>query len=261
MVSVPNYLAENKLVKYAVKDLKIGALLIFIGVNLRFAIGNIVHGLIYFDFLQSGNHEHRYEVHVPNLPDMCGDVVMAMVFAFAYLFISSDAIKRIIQGTSDDLSGLNDHDMQWMKRLVEWTRGLFSISIIGFGLYFFSKYFLSIGIETFLDDGEESRAGMHDVASVSYILHTVSLPFVLNIFNSFVKLSSVFIFVTVYCRYLSLSRATSLILYAFFFIRFLFATNMLGFVTEYDLYIGAPILDFLTPIIIIFSMVSIATGL
>ncbi len=258
MFSIANCISQNKLTKPAIKDLKIGALLVFIGVNLRFAIGNIIHGLIYFDFLQSGNHEHRYEVHVPNLPDMLGDLVMAVVFASAYLFITSDSVKRVAHGISDGSSDLASHDKQAMKQLIKWVKGLFYISIIGFGLYFLSKYFLSEGIEVFLEEGEEVRVSVRHASSVSHIHHV--MPFILNILNSFVKLGSVFIFVTVYCRYLSLSRAASLTLYAFFFVRFLFATNMLGFVTEYDLYIGAPLLDFLTPIIIIFSIISIAGG-
>lgn len=259
MFSIANCISQNKLTKPAIKDLKIGALLVFVGVNLRFAIGNIIHALIYFDFLQSGNHEHRYEVHVPNLPDMLGDVVMAVVFAFAYLFITSDSVKRVAREISDSSSDLVSHDKQAMKQLITWAKGLFYISIIGFGLYFLSKYFLSEGIEVFLEEGEEISVSVHDGSSASHT-HLV-MPFILNILNSFVKLGSVFIFVTVYCRYLSLSRTASLTLYAFFFVRFLFATNMLGFVTEYDLYIGAPLLDFLTPIIIIFSIISIAGGM
>ncbi|GAB63880.1 MAG: hypothetical protein DWB56_13215 [Candidatus Jettenia sp.] len=244
MFSIANCVSQNKVTKHAIKDLKIGALLIFIGVNLRFAIGNIMHGLIYFDFLQSGNHEHRYEVHVPNLPDMCGDVVMAIVFAFAYIFITSDSVKKVVRGMANNSSELKNLDVQPIRQLIDWAKALFSLSIIGFGLYFFSKYFLSVGIETFLEDEEESR-----------------ILFILNVLNCMIRLSSVFIFVYVYSKYLFLNKTITLTLYTFFFIRFLCATNMFGFITEYDLYIGASVLDFLTPILIIHSIISIFIGL
>ncbi len=259
MFSIVNCVSQNKLTKPTIKNLKIGALLVFIGVNMRFAIGNIIHGLIYFDFLQSGNHEHRYEAHVPNLPDMLGDIVMAVVFAFAYLFITSDPVKRVVRGISDGSSELGSHDKQPMEQLIKWTKSLFYISIIGFGLYFISKYFLSEVIEVFLEECEEVSVSMHPAFSTSHTYHV--MPFILNILNSLVKLSSVFIFVTVYCRYLSLSKFASLTLYAFFFIRFLFATNVFGVINGYDLYIGAPIMDFLTSVIIIISIISIAVGM
>lgn len=244
MFSGANCINQNEVTKPVTRDLKIGALLIFIGVNLRFAIGNIIHGLIYFDFLQSGNHEHRYEVHVPNLPDMCGDVAMAIVFVFAYLFITSDSVKKIVRGITNNSTELSNQDIQPIRQLIKWTKTLFSASIIGFGLYFFSKYFLSIGIETFLEGEEESH-----------------ILFILNVLNCMVRLGSVFVFIYVYCKYLSLNKTVTLVLYSFFFMRFLFATNMLGFITEYDLYIGASLLDFLTPILIIHSIISIFIGL
>lgn len=258
MFSIENCIVRNKLTKYAIKDLKIGALLVFIGVNLRFVIGNIIHALIYFDFLQTGNHEHRYEVHVPNLPDMLGDIVMVVVFAIAYLFIISDSVKRVMCGISDGSSKLDSHDKQAIKQLIKWVEGLFYLSIIGFVLYFLSKYFLSEVIEVFLEEGEEVSISMHHISSAAHTHHVT--PFILNILNNLVKLSSVFIFVTVYRRYLSLSKFASITLYSFFFMRFLFATNVFGVINGYDLYIGAPILDFLTPVIIIFSIISVAIG-
>ncbi|TVL99902.1 MAG: hypothetical protein CV087_16270 [Candidatus Brocadia sp. WS118] len=231
---------QSNLAITASKDLKLGALLTFIGVNLRFVVGNIIHGLIYFNFLQSGNHEHRYEVHVPNLPDMCGDVAIMMVFASAYFFITAGSVKKLVNGISDNFSGKNDQDMQSMKESISWEKNLFFISIIGFGLYFFSKYFLSIEMETFFEENEGS--------GISVILH---------IANYLVRLCSVFAFVTVYCRYLSLKRTSALLLYVFFFTRFLFASNMLEFINTYDLYTCASILDFLTPILIIYSVISL----
>ncbi|MDN3515739.1 MAG: hypothetical protein NG747_15245 [Candidatus Brocadia sp.] len=240
MFSTTHCMNQSKLTKNALKDLRVGALLTFVGVNLRFAIGNIIHGLIYFEFLRSGNHEHRYEVHVPNLPDMCGDIVMSVVFAFSYYFIASDSIKKVVHGISDDLSEADNQDLQPMRELIYWVKTLFFISIIGFGLYFISKYFLSVGIETFFDEEEET-----------------GISFVLHLLNYLVRLCSVLAFVTVYCRYLSLKRTFALALYMFFIIRFLFATNLLEFITEYDLYTVASTLDFFTPILIIYSMISV----
>ncbi|MEK7290711.1 MAG: hypothetical protein AAB013_02240, partial [Planctomycetota bacterium] len=56
-----------------------------------------------------------------------------------------------------------------------------------------------------------------------------------------------------YCKYLSTNKYIMFILYLFFIIRNLFATNMLGLISEYDLHVGAPFLDILSPIIIIYS--------
>lgn len=248
MFSIANSTNQNKLLKPAIRDLKIGAMLLFIGVNLYLAVGSILHGLIYFDFLQSGNHEHRYEVHVPNLPDMCSDVIMALVFSFAYLFITSDSVKNVVNRATGSSSEINDQDVRAVRQLIDWAKKLFFISIIGFSLYFFSKYFLSIGIETFLEEEHEE-------------FHYIHIPFILNTLNCIMRLCSILIFATVYSRYLSLNRAVTATLYGFFFVQFLFASNVLGFITRYDLYIGASILDFLTPLIIVYSLIDIFIGL
>ncbi|GJQ49908.1 putative membrane protein [Candidatus Kuenenia stuttgartiensis] len=258
MAIIENYIGQNKLTQSAIKDLKVGARLVFIGVNLSFLVGNLIHGLIYFEFLRAGNHGREYEAHVPNLPDMFGDIVMAIVFAFAYLFIASDSVKRVADGISDVSSGLTCQDKQAVEQLIKWVKGLFYVSIIGFGLYFLSKYFLSEVLEVFLEEEEDVSVSMHHISFAAHKHHVI--PIILNILNDFVKLGSVFIFVTVYCRYLSLGKYAFLTLYAFFFIRFLFATNMFGFIDRYDLYMGAAILDFLTPVINIISIISIAIG-
>jgi len=228
------------MIESAERNLKLGALLTFVGINLRFATGNIIHALIYFNFLQPGASERRYEVHVPNLPDMCGDGVMAIVFAFAYFVMTSVPIKKVVCEISDNLQRPDGRDMEYIRQLTHWTKKLFFISIVGFSLYFFSKYYLSAGIETFLEENEESRT-----------------PSILNILNYLIRLCSVFVFVYAYCKYLSLSKGIAITLYLFFFIRFLFATNMLGFITMYDLYTVASSLDFLTLIIIAYSMISL----
>ncbi|MDO8140275.1 MAG: hypothetical protein Q6358_02145 [Candidatus Brocadiales bacterium] len=231
------------MIESAKRNLKLGSLLTFVGINLRFATGNIIHALIYFNFLQPGSSEHRYEVHVPNPPDMCGDGVMAIVFAFAYFVVKSIPVKKAVCEISDNLQRPDDQDMECLRHLIHWTKKFVFISIIGFSLYFFSKYFLSAGIETFLEENEESR-----------------IPFVLNISNYLIRLCSVFIFVYAYCKYLSLNKGIAITLYIFFFIRFLFATNVLGFITKHDLYTAASLLDFLTAIIITYSVISIFIG-
>lgn len=224
----------------AERNLKLGALLTFVGINLRFATGNIVHALIYFNFLQPGTSERRYEVHVPNLPDMCGDGVMAIVFAFAYFIMTSVPVKKVVNEIADNLQRPDTQSMESIKYLKQWSNKLLFISIIGFSLYFFSKYFLSAGIETFLEENEESR-----------------IPFILNILNYLIRLCSVFVFVYAYCKYLSLNKGIAITLYVFFFIRFLLATNILGFFTMYDLYTVASSLDFFTLLIIAYSIISL----
>ncbi len=228
----------------ALRDLRIGALLTFMGINLRFVTGNIINTLIFFNILQSGNPAHRYDIHAPSTPDMCGDVVMTLVFAVAYLFTTSTRVKNGVTS----LKNLHELDKQsfmavkHLKNRILSSKNFFSLTVIGFGLYFLSRYFLSPGLE------------------VIFIENTTPLSRILNVLNDVTKICSPLIFVNVYCKYLSANKPVTSILYIFFLLRNLFATNMLGLITSYDLHVGAPFLDVFTPLIIIYSVASIYFG-
>lgn len=234
----------HTLINSVLRDLRIGAFLTFVGINLRFVIGNIINALVFFNILQSGNPAHRYDIHAPSIPDMCGDVVMTLVFAVAYLFIASNRVKNGVTGFNN-LHELSSHYFVAVKHLknhIHSSKNLFSLTAIGFSLYFLSRYFLSPGLE------------------VIFIENTTPLSRVLNMVNDMIKLCNPLIFACAYCKYLSASKSAVSMLYLFFIARNLFATNMLGLITNYDLHVGAPFLDVLTPPIIIYSAASIVFG-
>lgn len=76
-------------------------------------------------------------------------------------------------------------------------------------------------------------------------------------FNYVIKLISALVFAYAYCEYLSPHKSVKILLYTFLFVRNLFATNLLGLITQYDLFPGAPLLDILSPIIIIYSIIGV----
>ena len=47
------------------------------------SVNRIAH---FFNVLKSGNPVHKYDIHAPSIPDMCGDVMMVIVITIAYLF-------------------------------------------------------------------------------------------------------------------------------------------------------------------------------
>lgn len=242
--SANTHSATHTTINSALRDLKIGAFLTFVGINLRFVIGNIINALIFFNILQSGNPAHRYDIHAPSIPDMCGDVVMTFVFAAAYLFIASNRVKNGVTGLHNlqELSSQYFVAVKHLKNHIHSSKNLFSLTATGFSLYFLSRYFLSPGLE------------------VIFIENITPLSRVLNMVNDMIKVCNPLIFAYVYCKYLSASKSVVSMLYLFFIARNLFATNMLGLITDYDLHVGAPFLDVLTPLIIIYSMVSIVFG-
>src|SRR3989339_340317 len=122
-----------------------------------------------------------------------------------------------------------------LKEYIHKSRGIFSATVIGVGMYLFTRYVLSVGLE------------------VSFIENTTGTFFVLNMLNDILRLCSPLIIVYAYCKYLSTNKYIMFMLYLFFIIRSLFATNILGLITEYDLHVGAPFLDILSPIIFIYS--------
>lgn len=230
----------NEAIKSVERNLRVGAFLSFIGINLRFVSVNIIKALILFNILKPGSHEHHYELHVPNMPDMCGDIVAVVMLAFAYFFITSASVKKVINGKSDNFYEISSQYPESIRNLIHWSKGVFFVTIIGFSLYFLSKYFLSIDLEVFAEEAEESTV----LSALVYL-------------NYGIKLFSALIFVYAYCKYLSPNKSIKILLYTFFFVRNLFATNLLGLITQYDLYPCAPMLDILSPIIIIYSVVGI----
>ena len=230
----------DEVIKTIERNLRVGAFLSFIGINLRFVSVNVIKALILFNILKPGNHEHHYELHVPNMPDICGDIIAIVVLVFAYFFITSTPVKKVINGKSDNSYEISAQYPESIRNLVHWSRGVFFVTIIGFSLYFVSKYFLSIDLEVFAEEAEESTVS----SALVYL-------------NYVIKEFSALVFVYAYCKYLSPNKSVKILLYTFFFVRNLFATNLLGLITQYDLFPCAPLLDVLSPIIIIYSIIGI----
>ncbi|MBE7446791.1 MAG: hypothetical protein HS132_16800 [Planctomycetia bacterium] len=231
---------NNILFKSTIKNLHVGALLTFIGINLRFVAGNIINALIFFDILKSGSPVNKYDIHAPSMPDMCGDIIMVIVLAAAYLFITSSNTKGVNIGTFK-IRNQKLLPIGPLKDYIHKSRSIFFAVVIAISMYLFSRYVLSIGLE------------------IIFIENTTGICSVLNALNDIMKLCSPLIIVYAYCKYLSTSRRFTFILYLFFIIRNLFATNMLGLISDYDLHVGAPFLDILSPIIIIYSAVYFLT--
>jgi hypothetical protein len=72
--------------------------------------------------------------------------------------------------------------------------------------------------------------------------------------NDLITVCSPLFIVYAYNKYLSTKRSVAFALYLYFIIRNLFATNVLGLVTSYDLQAGAPFLDALSPVIVGYSI-------
>lgn len=174
------------------------------------------------------------------MPDMCVDIVAVVVLAFAYFFLTSDSVKKVINGKSGNFYEISSHYPESIRGLIHWSKSVFFVTIIGFSLYFLSKYFLSTGLEAFAEEAEESTIS----SALVYL-------------NYVIKEFSALVFVYAYCKYLSPNKSVKILLYTFFFVRNLFATNLLGLITQYDLYPCAPLLDVLSPIIIIYSVIGI----
>jgi hypothetical protein len=86
---------QHEMIKSAMRDLRVGILLTFIVINLRFVSGNILNALIFFNIMQSKNPDRRFDIHAPSIQDICCDVVMIMVLTIAYLFITFNNIKSV----------------------------------------------------------------------------------------------------------------------------------------------------------------------
>jgi len=229
---------QNEITKSAMRDLRVGALLTFIAINLRFVSGNVLNALIFFNIIQSKNPDRRFDIHAPSTPDIWCDVVMIIVLTVAYVFITSNQIKNVRTSVFLNIHEMSNQKLSTIRRLkdcIYQSMGIFYATVTGVGIYFFSRYVLSIGLE------------------VSFVENTTGIFFVLNKLNDILRLCSPLIIVYAYCKYLSTNKYIMFMLYLFFIIRNLFATNMLGLISEYDLHVGAPFLDILSPIIFIYS--------
>ena len=229
---------QNEITKPAMRDLRVGALLTFIAINLRFVSGNVLNALIFFNIIQSKNPDRGFDIHAPSTPDIWCDVAMIIVLAVAYVFITSNQIKNVRTSVFLNIHEMSNQKLSTIRRLkdcIYQSMGIFYATVTGVGIYFFSRYVLSIGLE------------------VSFVENTTGIFFVLNKLNDILRLCSPLIIVYAYCKYLSTNKYIMFILYLFFIIRNLSATNMLGLITVYDLHVGAPFLDILSPIIFIYS--------
>lgn len=233
------------MINSSVRKLQIGALLTFIGINLRFLSGNVFNALVFFNILQPGNPNNRYDIHAPSIPDMYVDAAMVVTFAAAYL-LNKSASENIVSHIMDYLYERRRQrfeTVRYLKNCIIWSKRNFFLTIAGFSLYMVSKYPLSIGLE------------------VIYFGDKTMISFILNIFNGVTLLLSSLIFCSVYCKYLFIGKPVTLLMYTIFVIRNLFDTNVYWLITSYDLHIGSPFLDIFSPIIIIYSIIYIiATG-
>ena len=230
--------------KSLLRNVRIGAFFTFIAVILRFVVGDVVMPLILFDVIQPGGHgHHRYEFHTPNLPDMAGDIITIILFVLAYVFLTSSSFRNTVRGmmyASCDTNNKSRDSVRRMRDYILQTKNIFYVAVIGFGLYFFSKYILTTGLEAFFSEEAESEG----------------IPFILNILNNTIKLCASLALVYAYCKYLEPHKHIKIMLYMFFFTRNLLFTNMLGFVHEHDMEICAPVLDVLLPCILFYSVYS-----
>ncbi len=227
--------------KTILKNIRIGAFFTFIAVLLRFIVGDIIKPLILFDVIQPSRH--RYEFHTPNLPDMCGDIITIILFGLAYMFMTSSSSKNAIRGmmyASCDANNESQDSIRQIRDYILQMRNIFYVTVLGFGMYFFSKYVFTTTLEVFFPEESESKG----------------LPFIFNILNSAIRLCASLAFVYAYCKYLGIHRNIKIMLYVFFFVRSLLLTNILGLVHEHDVELVAPALDVLLPCILVYSVFS-----
>ena len=228
------------------KDLRTGTFLTFLGINLFFIAGNIINFLIFFDLLQTDDPENRYDIHTPSVPDSNVDILLIIVLAAAYFYIKSFYQNNTTPDTHDNMGDMKKQIQVSTRHINEyalWSWKFFIVSVIGSGLYLFSKYVLSTGILLIIFEVVFNES-----------MDNYGLTYASGILNDLIIVCSPIIIVYAYNKYLSTSRSVALALYLCFIIRNLFTTNMLGLVTSYDLHAGTPFLDTLSPLIVIYSI-------
>lgn len=230
----------NKQEKTQIRSLRFGAFLTFMGINIRFIVGEIIKPLILFGFLQPGGYGHnRYEFHVPSMPDMCGDVVTIVLLTAAYLFMTSTGFKYNIRGMmygSCDKEEAQHESVKKIRDYIITVKNVFIITVIGFSLYFLSKYAFTTGLEAFSSD----ESGL---SAVSYLLRIV---------NDALKLLAAIAFVYAYCKYIGANKVIKPVLYSFFLLNNLLLSNLLGFYHGFDLEMLGPVMDALMPGLLIY---------
>lgn len=229
------------MINSSVRKLQISALLTFIGINLRFLSENVFNALIFFNILPQGNTGNRYDIHTPGVPDVYVDAAVVVMFAVAYLLhtYASETIVSYIMDYLYERRSLRFKTIRYLKNCISWSTRNFFLAITGFGLYMISKYPLSIALE------------------IVFIEDITALSFILNAFRGITLLCSSFIFCSIYCKSLFISKSGTFMMHTLFVIRNLFDTNVYWLITSYDLHIGAPIVDVFSPIIIIYSVIYI----
>lgn len=157
------------------------------------------------------------------------------------MFMTSSRSKNAIRGmmyASCDANNESHDSIRQTRDYILQMRNIFYVAVIGFGMYFFSKYVFTTGLELFFSEEAESEG----------------LPFIFNILNSAIRLCASLAFVYAYCKYLNVHRHIKIMLYVFFFLRNLLLTNILELVHEYDVELVAPVLDALLPCILVYSV-------
>ncbi|MDR4507702.1 MAG: hypothetical protein MRJ65_05605 [Candidatus Brocadiaceae bacterium] len=225
----------------AARDLKFGVLLTFIFINIKIFIENVLNFLVFFNIVQSADPSSRYDIHSPSPPDIIGDIVAIIILCEVYYFITSENIKNIFSRKPADSPVRNLKHKEVINQIKNYVTGfkkLFFVITTVFSLGIFSKYFLSLGLETM-------------------IIENPSVSFVLSKLNDMIIVFCPLIAVGIYCRFLYASRAIAISLYLFYFIRSLLGTGFFGLVGVYDLHVSVPFLDILSPLIIIYSLVRV----
>ncbi len=227
------------------KDLRRSTFLTFMGINLFFVAGNIINFLIFFDILHTDDPENRYDIHTPSIPDSNVDILLVIMLVAAFFYMKSFYLNNMATDIEDDLRGMEKHNQGSVRRIneyVSWSCKIVYMSVVGSGLYLFSKYVLSTGILPMV------------LEAVFGVNTNGGLTFVFSVLNDLIIVCSPIFIVYAYNKYMSTERSVAFALYLFFIIRNLFATNVLGLVTSCDLHAGAPFLDIMSPLIIGYSI-------
>ncbi|MBM4054749.1 MAG: hypothetical protein FJ264_08780 [Planctomycetes bacterium] len=229
---------RDTIINLAIKDLGLSALFTFIGVNLRFFTENTLTALVFFNVIQTDDPASRFDIHSPSPPDMTGDVVTTITFTIAYLFFTTFNVRTALTYTIGDKDTMNNqytHAIKHLKNCHTWVKNFIIVVLTGYGINFFSKYILSMGLEA------------------AYIENN-ALSNMMGIISNGIQICYPFIFVYAYCKYVYPNAVIALLLYIFFLVRNLFATGVVGFVGVYDLHVTAPFLDWLTFLIFFYSI-------
>ena len=181
-------------------------------------MGNIINFLIFFNILQADDPENRYDIHTPSPPDSNMDILLVFVFAAAYFYIKSFYLNNMIPERQSNLRGMKKQSQVSVRHITEyvrWSWNIFFVSVVGTGLYLFSKYILSTGMLSIVLEAVISKNMNNGFTCALDVLN-----------NLIIACSPIFI-VYAYNKYLLTNRSVSFALYLYAIIRNLFATNVL----------------------------------